>query len=109
MDSFEMSKEIEKTLQSIEGIQQVDAPNFLYAKVQAKIAASSKRNHVSIWSFITQPAISFSALLIAVVFNFFAISQLWIHKKKVVSQDRSVETFAKEYDMSIYTVYNKSN
>lgn len=99
-------EEIEKTIQSIDGISRADMPPFFYTRLQAKLEQQPSLWN-TLWSVITKPAVSLVTLSLLVVLNIAAISYYSKSSKQTVSQESSgIQTFAQEYDLSSSSVYN---
>ena len=109
MEKNKINEEVEKTLASIEGTERVEVDDFFYVRLKARLARSAKEPKVA-WSFFGRPAISLSVMLIAFIVNVFVVVRLLNDKKDTDNTEASIQQFAKEYDIAIYTVYdNKTN
>ncbi len=98
-------EEIERTLQSIDGIGKADMPPFFYTRLQAKLDNASSSNNF--WMVITRPAVSLVTLSLLVVLNIAAITYFIKTPKKTISHEASgIQTFAQEYDLTVSSVYN---
>ncbi len=98
-------EEIEKTLQSIDGISRADMPPFFYTRLQAKLDNTSSSNNF--WMVITRPAVSLVTLSLLVILNIAAITYFIKSPKKSGQLESSgIQTFAQEYDLTVSSVYN---
>ncbi|MEO8173590.1 MAG: hypothetical protein ABI581_10925 [Sediminibacterium sp.] len=99
-------EEIEKTIESIDGISRADMPPFFYTRLQAKL-----NNHIdspnNFWAMVTRPAVSLVTLSLLVVLNVAAISYYLKSSKKTTSQTSTgIEAFAQEYDLATSSAYH---
>jgi hypothetical protein len=99
-------QEIEKTLQSIDGISRADMPPFFYTRLQARLdkrAVPSGR----FWMIVSKPAVSLVTLSLLVVLNVAAISYYVKSSQKTTLQETTgIQKFAQEYDLDATSVYN---
>ena len=98
--------EIEKTLQSIDGISRAEMPPFFYTRLQAKIEKRATL-HTPFWMVITKPAVSLVTLSLLVILNIAAISYFMRSSKQTVTQEPAsgIQKFAQEYDLDASSVY----
>ena len=98
-------EEIEKIVESMDGIGRAEMPPFFYTRLQAKLDNTSSSNNF--WVVITRPAFSLITLSLLVVLNVAAITYFIKTPKKTMSHEASgIQTFAQEYDLTVSTVYN---
>lgn len=97
--------QINRILQSLEGLRPADAPPFLYAKVKARLAQKKEQGY-SFLSVFSRPAVSFTILLLAVLMNVLILTRTGPQKTNTATNS-SVEIFAKEYGLVSYSAYDK--
>lgn len=99
-------EEIERILQSIDGISRAEMPPFFYTRLQAKLDKRiAAPNHF--WMVLTKPAISLVTLSLLVILNIAMISNyIQSSKKAVTQQSTGIEKFAQEYGLDAPSVYN---
>ncbi len=99
MKQMSTHNDIEKTLQSLDGISQAEMPPFFYTRLQAQL---DKRNEAgSFWRIITKPAVSLVTLSLLLVVNVVAVrAYLKSEEQTTVNQRSGIERFAEAYDLS---------
>ena len=97
--------EVDKTLGSLDKVIRAEAPGFLYMKVKARLLASGKGQPISAKLF-SRFNMSLAAMLIVIMLNGFAISQLWLQKQSAISKEYAIKNFAQQYDLNVSTVYD---
>jgi hypothetical protein len=68
----QIQKEIEQTLQSLDGVQRAEANPFLFTRIKARM---SKQNSLweRVYSFVARPVIALSVLILVLSINFLAV------------------------------------
>ena len=108
MQNRNIEEEIEKTLSSLDKLERVEVPNFLYANVMAKMARKKKNETFSLTLLLTRPALSIAALFITAVLNIYMIVKVQDNSSSVENtNDASMQAFAKEYGIESYSAYDK--
>ncbi|MEO7530497.1 MAG: hypothetical protein ABIS69_03770 [Sediminibacterium sp.] len=100
-------EEIEKTLQSIDGISRADTPLFFYTRLQAKLEKRSAM-HTPFWMVVTKPTVSLVTLSLLVILNIAALRYHLHSSKQMVTQQSptGIQKFVQEYDLDGNSVYN---
>jgi len=103
-DKQHIQREVDKTLDSLEDIQRADANPFLFTRIKARLVGEEK----SFWSravvFISRPAISLSAIAVAIIVN--AAVFFEFRSESVQSTQDEEQVFASEYNLSPSTIYD---
>ena len=81
-------------LQSIEGIQRAEAPDFFYTRLMGRM--QQPVIPPALW--IKKPVLAFATLLLLLVLNITAISQ-FLHKREPAAQQSGIQGFASEYGL----------
>src|SRR5258708_5694857 len=88
--------EMEKIMESFNGIQPAEAPPFFYTRLQAKLTKSMYAPRLFV-TLLTKPALSLVTLSVLLVVNILVIgSYIKTSGKKTVATTSGIEKFAKE-------------
>ena len=99
-------EEIEKIMESTEGIGRAQLSPFFYTRVQAKIDNRLSSPSIGFWQVVTRPAVSLVTLSLLLVLNIAAISYYSKSSQQPVSENNSgIQKFAEEYNLGTSTVY----
>lgn len=94
-------QEIERTLQSLDGVKRAEANPFLFTRIKARMDKKGGWEWVS--SFVSRPAIAVAIVLLVMAINGWA---LWgSNSEDGIASDNSVSELASEYN----TVASVSN
>lgn len=108
MEHKNIEQEIETTLSSLDTVKRVEMPDYLYTKVQAKIARRNEKNKFPLMVLLTRPAISIAALFITAILNIYMIVKVQSNSNSSATKnDVSMQAFAKEYGIQSYSAYDK--
>lgn len=108
MKRSNIEAEIEATLTSLDKIQRVESPPFFYSRLQQKMAADKPSSLLISITIFSRPMVAVAALFIFIVLNSVAISNVWQQKhKSITSPAATLNSFAKDYDLGISTVYEQ--
>jgi len=103
-DKEHIQREVDKTLDSLDDIQRAGANPFLFTRIKARLVGEEK----SFWSravvFISRPAISLSAIAVAIIIN--AAVFFEFRSESVQSTQDEEQVFASEYNLSPSTIYD---
>jgi len=103
-DKEQIQLEVNKTLDSFDDIQRASANPFLFTRIKARLLGEEK----SFWSravvFISRPAISLSAIAVAIIINA-AVFFEFCSESVPTTQDEE-QVFASEYNLSPSTIYD---
>jgi len=97
----DIQKEIEKTLNSLDGIQRAEAPAFFFTRVQARLEKRSQSNS-PVFFLVKRPALLVAVLTVFVVMNVVLITQLAQPVRSqapAVAVKGSLQDFAKAYGL----------
>jgi hypothetical protein len=99
-----IQEEVEKTLNSLDGIQRADANPYLFTRIKARLETEEK----SFWSraltFLSRPSVAVPAIVLTILINtviFFEFKS----EKVQIPQDQA---FASEYNLSDNTIYEST-
>ncbi len=99
MKHISTNDDIEKTLQSLDGISKAEMPPFFYTRLQAQL--DKRKEAGSFWRIITKPAVSLVTLSLLLVVNVVAVrAYLKSTVQTTITQNSGIERFAEAYDLS---------
>ena len=102
-----IQQEVDKTLNSLDGIRKAEANPWLFTRIKAGL----EREEKSVWSkaisFIGKPAIAIAAILLVVVINASVIFKSGSGQTQSMGQDPE-QIFASEYNLSDTTIYDST-
>jgi hypothetical protein len=102
----QIHEEVDKTLDSLEGIQRAEANPFLFTRIKARLEGDEQ----SIWSkaigFMGKPATAIAAILLVVLINASIIFRSGAGPQST-GQDAE-QIFASEYNLSDSTIYDST-
>ena len=94
----------EEILNSLDGLQKADAPDFFYTRLLGRMQnrlADNKRT-----AFILRPAFLTAALSIVLLFNIVSLNQLHSKTKTTgVEKAAGIDSFADAYNLNSTTAY----
>lgn len=98
--------EVDKTLNSLDGIQRAMANPYLFTRIKAKL----ERDEKSIWSkaltFLSRPSVALPAILLATFINIAIFFEFRSERKQTTQEAEQV--FASEYNLSDNTIYEST-
>ena len=96
-------EEVEKTLESLNGVQRAAANPYLFTRIEARLEKEER----SFWSraltFISRPSVAVPAIVLTILINtaiFFEFKS-----EKVQTPQEEEQFFASEYNVSDNTIY----
>jgi len=105
-DKRHIQEEVEKTLNSLDGILRATSNPYLFARIRATL----EREEKSLWSkaltFISRPLVAVPAIVLTILINtaiFFEFKS-----EKVQTPQDEEQAFAGEYNLSDYTIYEST-
>ena len=105
-DKRHIQEEVEKTLNSLDGIQRATSNPYLFARIRARL----EREEKSLWSkaltFISRPLVAVPAIVLTILINtaiFFEFKS-----EKVQTPQDEEQAFAREYNLGDNTIYEST-
>ena len=104
----QIQQEVEKTLESLDGIQRATANPYLFTRIKARL----QRNPAGFWSratgFISRPAVAIAAIVLVISINAFVLFQSRPDSNPISTQigQDDEQLFASEYNLSGTTIYD---
>ena len=101
-----IQEEVEKTLESLNGVQRAAANPYLFTRIEARLEKEER----SFWSraltFISRPSVAVPAIVLTILINtaiFFEFKS-----EKVQTPQDEEQVFASEYNLSDNTIYEST-
>lgn len=107
MKKQDIEQEIEKTMQCLDGIKRAEANPFLYTRIKARMQQDSRWEKVI--SFITRPAVVFTALIILIVINGITFLNSADEKNATENESFATTDFDEEYNLVTTINYDYEN
>jgi|SRR5690242_14268377 len=101
-----IQEEVEKTLNSLDGIQRATANPYLFTRIKASLEKEEKSFWSNALTFISRPSFAVPAIVLTILINT-AVFFEFRSEKGPVSQD-SEQAFAREYNLSDNTIYEST-
>ena len=103
--------QIEEVINSIQHISRAEAPPFFYTRLQARMQKTEEQTFMlQLLGIITRPVFAISTLSLFVLLNAVAITSVLkdsrVVANRAISSDGALQSFVKEYDLSVSTLYS---
>ena len=101
-----IQEEVEKTLDSLDGIQRADANPYLFTRIKARLENEEKSFWGRTLTFLSRPSVAVPAIVLTILINtviFFEFKS----EKVQIPQDEE-QAFASEYNLSDNTIYEST-
>jgi hypothetical protein len=106
-DKYQIGQEVDKTLDSLDGIRKAEANPYLFTRIKASLEQEEK----SVWSkaigFIGKPAIAVAAILLVILINASIVFKSGSGQIQSTSPDAE-QLFATEYNLTDSTIYDST-
>lgn len=99
-----IQREVDRTLNSLDGIQRAEANPFLFTRIKARLSKEERSFWNRAFVFLSRPAVSVSAIVIAVIINAAVLFESRSESVQNTQDDEQV--FASEYNLSTNTIYD---
>jgi hypothetical protein len=103
-DKRHIQEQVDKTLDSLDGIQSASANPFLFTRIQARLQKEETNFWSQAFTFISRPAVAFAGVAIAIIIN--AIVLFESRSEPVKNTQDEEQVFASEYNLSTNTIYD---
>jgi len=105
-DKRHIQEQVDKTLDSLDGIQRASANPFLFTRIQARLQKEETNFWSQAFAFISRPMVAFAGVAIAIIIN--AVVLLESRSESVKNTQDDEQVFASEYNLSTNTIYETS-
>jgi len=100
-----IQEEVEKTLESLDGIERAGSSPYLFTRIKARLEKEEK----SFWSmaltFISRPSVAVPAIVLTILIN---TAIFFEFRSERVQTPQDEEVFASEYNLSDNTIYEST-
>jgi hypothetical protein len=102
-----IQNEVEKTLNSLDGIQRATSNPYLFTRVKASLEKDEKNFWSTAVAFISKPTVAVTTILIAIFIN---AAVFYESRSEQPSQSASEgeQLFASDYNLSDNTIYDST-
>jgi len=105
-DKKQIGAEVEKTLESLDGIQRAAANPHLFTRIKAGL----EKDERSFWSraltFISRPSVAVPAIVLTILINTVIFFEFKSERIQIPQDEEQV--FAKEYNLGDNTIYEST-
>lgn len=105
-ESHNNSRRIDHVLESLEGIQQAKAPDFLYTRLKARMDKEFDQGG-PLGRWLTRPALALSIAAIILILNATTVFEIW-KRNSSSSPSETTQIVAADYAVSAYPVYEEN-
>ena len=102
-DKRHIQEQVDKSLDSLDGIQRASANPFLFTRVQARLRKQETSFWTQAFAFISRPTVAFAGIAIAIIINVVVLFESRNESVKITQDEEQV--FASEYNLSTNTIY----
>ena len=102
-DKRHIQEQVDKTLDSLDGIQSATANPFLFTRIQALLQKDETNFWSQAFAFISRPMVAFAGVAIAIIIN--AVVLFESRSESVKNTEDEEQVFASEYNLSTNTIY----
>jgi hypothetical protein len=96
-----IQQEVEKTLQSLDGVKRAEANPYLFTRIKARMQQNTPWERIS--SFVSRPVIAFATLLLIMAINAFVV--LSSDSNEGNGTEIAVTDIAEDYKLATSTNY----
>ena len=101
-----MEQEVDKTLNSLEGLQRAAPTPFLFTRVKASLENDEKSRWTLALAFISRPSVAFATILITLFVN--AIIFFEFKSESAQASGEGEQLFANEYNLANNNIYDST-
>jgi hypothetical protein len=103
-DKRHILEQVDKTLDSLDGIQSASANPFLFTRILAVLQKEETNFWSQAFAFINRPMVAFAGVAIAIIIN--AVVLFESRSEPVKNMQDEEQVFASEYNLSTNTIYD---
>ena|SRR5215469_16690090 len=103
----QIQHEVDKTLDSLEGIQQASVNPYLFTKIKAALKKEEKNVWSRALSFISRPSVAFATIIIAIFINAILFFEFRSSQHPQSSREGE-QVFASDYNLADNTIYDST-
>jgi len=101
-----IQEEVEKTLNSLDGIQRAAANPYLFTRIKARLEGEEKSFWGRSLTFLSRPSVAVPAIVLTILINTAVFFEF--RSEKVQTPPEDEQAFASEYNLSVNTIYEST-
>jgi membrane-bound ClpP family serine protease len=101
-----IQEELEKTLNSLDGIQRAPANPYLFTRVKARLENEEKSFWGRALTVLSRPSVAVSAIVLTILINTAIFFEFGSEKVQIPPDEE--QAFAREYNLSDNTIYEST-
>jgi len=101
-----IQEEVEKTLNSLDGIQRAAANPYLFTRIKARLEGEEKSFWGRALTFLSRPSVAIPAIVLTILINTAVFFEF--RSEKVQTPPEDEQAFASEYNLSVNTIYEST-
>jgi hypothetical protein len=102
-DKRHIQEQVDKTLDSLDGIKRASTDPFLFTRIQARLQKEETNFWGQAFAFMNEPMVAFAGVAIAIIINAVVLFESRSESVKNIQDEEQV--FASEYNLSTNTIY----
>jgi hypothetical protein len=103
----QIQREVDKTLDSLDGIKKASANPYLFTRIKSALEKEEKNVWSKALSFISQPSVAFATIIIAIFINAILLFQSRPAQPSQSSREGE-QVFANDYNLADNTIYDST-
>jgi hypothetical protein len=103
----QIQREVEKTLESLEGTQKTSANPYLFTRIKAALEQEEKNVWGRALSFISRPSVAFATIIIAIFINAILLYESRSAQPSQSSREGE-QLFVNDYNLADNTIYDST-
>ena len=105
-DKRHIQEEVEKTLNSLDGVQRAVANPYLFTRIRAAVGNDEKGFWGKALTFVSRPSVAVPAVVLTILVNTAILFEF--KSDKVQTPQDEEQVFASEYNLSDNTIYEST-
>jgi hypothetical protein len=105
-DKKYIEQEVDKTLNSLEGLQKATPGLYMFTRVKARLERGEKNFWTIAWAFLCRPAVAFTTIIAALFINIIIFFEFRSDSSQ--SAGEGEQLFANEYNLVNNTIYDST-
>ena len=105
-DKKYMEQEVDKTLNSLEGIQKATPGPYMFTRVKARLERGEKNFWTIALTFLCRPAVAFTTIIVTLFINVVIFFEFRPASSQTAGEGEQL--FANEYNLADNTIYDST-
>ncbi len=98
-----IQKEVEKTLQALDGLERAQTDSFFFARLEARMKREEQESRTPGWGF----SFAMAAVVLFIVVNITFVLQYRQQYQQELTREEYLDAFATEYEPEVVTFYDE--